>query len=109
MEDVQKVTLANLGEGAVVEMFDNELRKVIENIDDPNTDAETIREITIKMKLHPTKNRKAGKYNINVTSKLAGVAALENHLFFNQDKTAVEMVSAQEEINYSGNISDLKT
>ena len=36
---MKKVTIDKLQRGAVVEMFDEELKKVLENIDDENTRA----------------------------------------------------------------------
>ncbi len=70
---LEPVSLETLGQGALVEMFDRELRKVLEDIDDPNTKAEKIRTITIEVKIKPTESREAAAVQFNVHSKVAGL------------------------------------
>ena len=45
------VSLANLGHGAAVELFDDAMQKVLANISDPNTAVNVAREVTLKVKL----------------------------------------------------------
>ena len=65
------ITLASLKGGAVVEMFDENLQKVIENIADPNTDPEKVRTITLKFKIKPDKSRSVASIDISSDCKLA--------------------------------------
>ena len=65
------ITLATLGGGAAVEKFGRELEKVIENIKDPNTKPEAVREIVIKVKIAPDKDRSLGAISVSAASKLA--------------------------------------
>ena len=44
----EKLTLSNLGNGAAVELFGIELRRVLKDVMDPNTDPKAVREITLK-------------------------------------------------------------
>lgn len=69
--DQQSVSLANLAAGAAVELFDEELRKALANILDPNTEAESTRTITLKVTIKPNDLREMGAVAIEATSKLA--------------------------------------
>jgi len=47
------------------------LDKVLQNIGDPNTDAEATRTITLKIKIKPDENRELAGVQIDAESKLA--------------------------------------
>lgn len=68
---MEVITLASLKGGAVVEMFDENLQKVIENIADPNTDPEKVRTITLKFKIKPDKSRSVASIDMSADCKLA--------------------------------------
>lgn len=65
------MTLANLGGGAAEELFAAELSAVLANIDDPNTDAEAKRTITLTVVFEPEGNRREAKVRIGCKSRLA--------------------------------------
>lgn len=67
----ERVTLSNIGGGAAVERFDDELQKVFANIFDPNTDAGAKRSITLRVTFEPNAERDRSEIKINVSSKLA--------------------------------------
>lgn len=73
--------LDTLGCGALLELFDIELARVLENIADPNTDADAARAITLKVVFVPDKTRQAMQTRMSVVSKLAPVARVESTLF----------------------------
>lgn len=75
------VTLETLARGAVIERFTDELVAVADNILDPNTDAEAVREITVKVKFKPDKHRKMAAATIHVDSKLAAPSAVGTSVF----------------------------
>ena len=75
------VTLESLGHGALGELFALELAKVLANIEDPNTDSEAKRAITVLVTVKPNKDRDALAVNVRVGSKLAPVASIETRLF----------------------------
>lgn len=52
------ITLDNIGGGAASEMFADSLKKVIENIVNPNTKPDATRTITLKMKVKPDKKQR---------------------------------------------------
>jgi len=75
------VTLANLLAGALEERFADELRKVVKNIQDPNTDAEAKRVIDIKISLQPFKgNRGICGFVVSCSSKLGKDSPLEGFI-----------------------------
>lgn len=67
------VSLATLGGGVAVELFDFELDRVLENIADESTDPEAPREITLKVTFKPSADRRSVARKIKVVAnKLAG-------------------------------------
>ncbi len=49
----EKITLSSLKDGAVEERFQYELKKVLDNIADPNTETKKARKITIELTFSP--------------------------------------------------------
>lgn len=80
-----QITLANIGGGAAVEKFSDELRKVVANIMDPNTPASAKREITIKVSIKPSVDRAFGPVTVSATSKLAPVRGYSTVAHFGMD------------------------
>ena len=66
------VTLDNLGGGMACELFAIELRRVLEDIDDPNSDPKTKRRITREFIFEPTQDRSFANITIVAKTKLAG-------------------------------------
>jgi hypothetical protein len=82
MATEEPVTLYNLVGGAVAEHFDEELARVVANILDPNTDAEAVREINVKLKIKPGNDRRIGAVSIQVTSKTGPISGLGTMFYF---------------------------
>ena len=55
------VTLDTIGGGALVELFDAELSRILSNITDPNTDTTTKRVMTIQVKFKPNRDRERSR------------------------------------------------
>lgn len=51
--EIEELSLGKLDNGGLEERFALQLRKVIDNIDDPNTDPEAKREVNIKITFKP--------------------------------------------------------
>jgi hypothetical protein len=83
---MNKIDLKQFQNGAVLEMFDEELKKVLANIEDENTMAKTERSVTIKVSIKPDKTRRTGEAKIQVSSTLAKVKPSESLLFFDRDE-----------------------
>lgn len=63
--------LSDLMDGSVEERFNEELKKVWNNIYDPNTEAKKARTLTMKVKIVPNERRDSCDFRVNVTSTLA--------------------------------------
>ncbi len=102
MENEERISIANLKEGAAIERFDLALQEVLDNIQDPNTDAKKVRTVTLKLSLQPDDDRNVGKYTVSVISGLSPVKPFAGNLFMGRDRTgrghATEAVSRQQDL-----------
>ena len=64
MNNKIKVSLSELNDGGLQQRFNNELKKVAENIMDPNTDETKKRKIQINIDVIPRGNRDAMGFEI---------------------------------------------
>jgi len=64
----QKKTFLELGRGAMLERFDYELERIVDNILDPNTPANKPRKITMTITLKPDAERSQIGYEVVVKS-----------------------------------------
>lgn len=71
MVDLTEVTLETVNDGAAVELFQRELERVLENIQDPNTDPEKKRRIRLDVEFKPDESRSEGRVTVSAKSKLA--------------------------------------
>jgi len=58
---LETVSLDNLGGGAAVEKFNDELVEVLRNIQDPNTSPTAMREIKLTVSLKPAEDRASAR------------------------------------------------
>ncbi|MEL7059469.1 MAG: hypothetical protein AAGN46_05530 [Acidobacteriota bacterium] len=72
--DETELSLANLGAGALEAHFQEELGRVLENIEAPGASPKTVRSITVRVDLRPTEDRSAVGVTARVTSRLAPVS-----------------------------------
>lgn len=82
----EKVSLANLGGGAAIELFNEELQKVLDNIVDENTKPTAVREVALKVKIKPAEDRDYGDVHISCTSKLAPIAPYPTNFFIGKER-----------------------
>jgi hypothetical protein len=75
------VTLENLLEGGLSEMFDHELKRVNDNIRDPNTPATAERSVTLTIKLKPDERREQCATKVTCAAKLANAEPVETTIF----------------------------
>ena len=103
MEGQEFFTLTDIGRGAAVERFDMELQKVLDNIQDPNTDPKKARSVVLKFTITPDEDRGVGKYAIDAQAKLAPIEAHPGRVFLGRDKNgkgvATEEHPTQVEMN----------
>lgn len=104
MSTKEMITLDNLGGGAASEMFQGALEKVIENIVNPNTRPDAVRQITLKMKIKPNKKqRDLCVVELSVDEKLAAVVPFETAMFVGMDNG---VCAATEYSPQQGNLFD---
>lgn len=75
-----KASLANLAEGAAIELFDQEMTRVLENILDPNRQTKKVREINLKVMFTPTDAPGIVMTTTKISSKLAGRRSVSSHM-----------------------------
>lgn len=68
--------LDELMDGGVRERFNDALRKVWDNVFDPNTDPKAARCITMKVKIKPSERRDAAAFSVDVIATLAPPVSL---------------------------------
>jgi len=83
---MQKLELQSIQNGVVMEMFDEELHKVLANIEDENTVPNSERSITIKISIKPDKTRRTGEVKIQAASTLAKIRPAESFVLFDKGK-----------------------
>lgn len=79
------VSLSNLARGAAIERFDDELRRVVENILDPNAD-DGVREVVLRVKFTPDDNRQTASISITAGSKLQGAKPHPSLVYLGKDR-----------------------
>lgn len=84
----QEVSLETIGNGALPELFGHEWNKLLANAQDPNTDPEETREITIKVKVKPNKNRDEAQTRVSISSKLASFSPVQQRVFMGEKNGA---------------------
>jgi hypothetical protein len=81
MTDLSEVRLETLAGGAAPERFQRAWEELLENIQDPNTDPQAVREVALRVRVKPTKDRDAGALTLAVTSKLAALAPMVDTIY----------------------------
>lgn len=102
--------------GAILEIADNELERILANINDINTDPKKKRQIEIKLVFEPSKDREQIRMTAQVKSKIEPLAPTETTLFnvMEENKVTGETVNvlreatgqASGQIDVFGNISE---
>lgn len=80
MNEDDIISLATVAKGAAIERVDDEMKRVLENILDPNTGL-SAREITLKIKITPNDTRDACAVQLACTSKLTGAKAVGTTIY----------------------------
>jgi hypothetical protein len=83
---MKKFELSNIQNGVAFDLFGEELRKVLANIEDENTVANAERSITLKIAIKPDKTRRTGEVKVQASCTLAKVKPAESLLFFDRDE-----------------------
>ncbi len=77
--------IATVAEGALIEQADYEIRKVLENIMDRNTDPTKKRKVTITLEFRGTKDRDIASVEFITKSVLAPTIPIDSRIVFEKD------------------------
>lgn len=75
-------TIHSLADGAIPELFQEELNRAVENIGDPNTDAKTVRKVVLTVEIKPDERREIASVSTSVVSKLAPTRRISSVMHF---------------------------
>ena len=84
MAQRQIQNLDDLMDGGVTERFNAELKRVLENVFDMNTDAKAVRNIQLTITIRPNERRDAAEFNAKVTAKIAPPVPMSQTVFLAQ-------------------------
>lgn len=98
------VDLNNFADGALAEQFDYELKRVLENIGDPNTDPTKKRKLQVNLVLQADGRRQLTDVIVEVKSTLVSRNAVLSSLIMDRDgegnATAAELKSGFKDQTY---------
>lgn len=102
------ISLETLAGGALAEKVDDAVRQVVENIQNPNTEAKIKRRICITIDFAPSKTRQLANTKISVTTKLAPTEAIDTQMFMGVDIRTGELGISEigDQINGQMNLAD---
>src|SRR5258708_38078634 len=93
--DQETLSLENICNGGVPEVFERELSEVLKNIADVNTDPEETRKITFEFIFEPTKDRTGAVVRFRCKSKVAPVEEVSGQCFL-QRRGATDVAIAHD-------------
>lgn len=104
------INLESLADGAFAEKLNEALVQVAENIQNPNTEATTKRQIQVMLKFSPNKTRQLVSTQISVTTKLAATEAIDMQMVMgvNMRTGEIEIAEYDGQIRGQMSISDLQ-
>lgn len=79
--ELATINIGNINEGAMIDGFDLELRKALENIADLTTPATATRTVTLHLTLKPHSDRVVIETEFRCASKLAGIETHKSKIF----------------------------
>ena len=71
------INLETLNSGAVLDLFDVEWKKLLQNIYDQNTKPDAVRKVKIEIAVKPAKDRRNASTSVSVKSTLAAIVPHE--------------------------------
>ncbi len=99
------INLESLADGAFAEKLNEALMQVAENIQNPNTEATTKRQIQVLLKFSPNKTRQLVSTQISVTTKLAATEAIDTQMIMGKNMRTGEIEIAEYDGQIRGQMS----
>lgn len=102
------IRLDTFAGGALAEKVDEAVMQVVENIQNPNTEAKIKRRISIVIDFAPSKTRQVASTKISVTTKLAPTEAIDTQVLMGVDMRTGELGIQEigEQISGQMNLAD---
>lgn len=91
--DQEALSLTNLGNGGLVEVFDRELQEVLRNIADPNSHAEKKRRISVEVVFKPYEDRSGSDVEFSCKATLCGFPAVKTRMFITKSGSNLKAFS----------------
>ena len=88
--EAQEISLTTICEGAVPEVFARELKEVLANIADPNTDPERARGLTLKFTIKPYEDRSGAQVSFTCKPTLQPVEVAKSPVFLSRHSGALK-------------------
>ncbi len=82
---ISKLNLSEMAQGAFMEQFNNEMKKVLANIMDPNTDPTKIRKLTLTVSIKADEDRDVASFDVQTKSTLIPAKALGTKIIIDRD------------------------
>jgi len=101
----------NLGEGALQDLFDNSMKKVMANINDPSTKSTAVRKISLEIAITPDESRSMASFVISASTTLAHIKPVSTAALLEQQDgklTAYIHQSEEAEEELPGNIISME-
>ena len=92
MAEVTRMSVATIRRGAAIELVDDAIERVLENINDPNTEADEMRRVTLVLKLKPDRKRETMGVEVSVLTKLAQPVAFSSTAFLIHERDGIRAV-----------------
>lgn len=105
----EKLNLDSLMQGAVQEKFDNELKRVLENIMDPNTDFKKKRKLTMTFEFHTNEERDETIFDCVVKSTLIPAKPAISRLLIGKDEKGVKAAEYERGVLPGQTVIDIET
>ena len=113
MEGMRGLTLASINNGALEEMFQREMKEVLKNVDDVNTEPKKPRKITLEISIIPNGERNMGIIELAAKSALVPVKSVGSSVIFRNNGRNLEAFEPdfhQPTFGFdAGNVKDFKS
>ncbi len=102
-----EASLESFGDGKAIEQFNYELKRVIENCQDINTNADHVRSVILEVKIKPSNDRKRADVTFQAKSKLAPDAAGVDQILFSKQGAYVNSARQLTFEEYGDKVADI--
>lgn len=85
MENKIDIDLNDFAEGAMKEKFNQEFKKVLENIKDPNTKSEAKRKLIVELTFETDEDRELSTVTVTTKTKLADRVGIPTRVIIDRD------------------------